>query len=155
MCACVQFVFFFKQKTAYELRISDWSSDVCSSDLRHGCRKPLLLRLGQGSGEALGEVSDQWPFRLWSQWHDHMHALAAGEHGKADKAQIGQMPFHIHCCFSYHIEVEALVRIKSQNHTIGLFHITGERTPAVKFYSAHLDASGDAVRLGEIKIKKE
>src|SRR3546814_6288851 len=28
-CAC----FFFKQKTAYEMRISDWSSDVCSSDL--------------------------------------------------------------------------------------------------------------------------
>src|SRR3546814_3060843 len=27
--------FFFKQKTAYEMRISDWSSDVCSSDLRH------------------------------------------------------------------------------------------------------------------------
>src|SRR3546814_17132597 len=27
------FLFFFKQKTAYELRISDWSSDVCSSDL--------------------------------------------------------------------------------------------------------------------------
>src|SRR3546814_3363055 len=27
------FFFFFKQKTAYELRISDWSSDVCSSDL--------------------------------------------------------------------------------------------------------------------------
>src|SRR3546814_21172785 len=30
----VVFVFFFKQKTAYEMRISDWSSDVCSSDLR-------------------------------------------------------------------------------------------------------------------------
>src|SRR3546814_17044220 len=31
------FFFFFKQKTAYEMRISDWSSDVCSSDLcRHG-----------------------------------------------------------------------------------------------------------------------
>src|SRR3546814_7346060 len=29
------FVFFFKQKTAYEMRISDWSSDVCSSDLKH------------------------------------------------------------------------------------------------------------------------
>ena len=27
--------FFFKQKTAYEMRISDWSSDVCSSDLRN------------------------------------------------------------------------------------------------------------------------
>src|SRR3546814_18811998 len=31
-CSCVCF-FFFKQKTAYEVRISDWSSDVCSSDL--------------------------------------------------------------------------------------------------------------------------
>src|SRR3546814_6901425 len=30
MCVCVVF---FKQKTAYEMRISDWSSDVCSSDL--------------------------------------------------------------------------------------------------------------------------
>src|SRR3546814_10726815 len=30
---CVVFFFFFKQKTAYEMRISDWSSDVCSSDL--------------------------------------------------------------------------------------------------------------------------
>src|SRR3546814_4637558 len=33
-CYCFFFfVFFFKQKTAYEMRISDWSSDVCSSDL--------------------------------------------------------------------------------------------------------------------------
>src|SRR3546814_4132410 len=32
MSICV-FFFFFKQKTAYEMRISDWSSDVCSSDL--------------------------------------------------------------------------------------------------------------------------
>src|SRR3546814_1198818 len=32
-------IFFFKQKTAYEMRISDWSSDVCSSDLR---RSPSL-----------------------------------------------------------------------------------------------------------------
>src|SRR3546814_5321758 len=30
---CYICVFFFKQKTAYEMRISDWSSDVCSSDL--------------------------------------------------------------------------------------------------------------------------
>src|SRR3546814_500318 len=34
-CVCVNsFFFFFKQKTAYEMRISDWSSDVCSSDLQ-------------------------------------------------------------------------------------------------------------------------
>src|SRR3546814_2350907 len=31
---CSDVIFFFKQKTAYEMRISDWSSDVCSSDLR-------------------------------------------------------------------------------------------------------------------------
>src|SRR3546814_9285705 len=41
--SCLCCVFFFKQKTAYEMRISDWSSDVCSSDL-HGARsEPLLL----------------------------------------------------------------------------------------------------------------
>src|SRR3546814_5127211 len=33
MISFVVCVFFFKQKTAYEMRISDWSSDVCSSDL--------------------------------------------------------------------------------------------------------------------------
>src|SRR3546814_9016962 len=36
MCVLFSFLiwfFFFKQKTAYEMRISDWSSDVCSSDL--------------------------------------------------------------------------------------------------------------------------
>src|SRR3546814_5885150 len=31
--SCNVYFFFFKQKTAYEMRISDWSSDVCSSDL--------------------------------------------------------------------------------------------------------------------------
>src|SRR3546814_5540566 len=38
------FFFFFKQKTAYEMRISDWSSDVCSSDLRN-CRVEPCARL--------------------------------------------------------------------------------------------------------------
>src|SRR3546814_18882516 len=32
-CLLWLYIFFFKQKTAYEMRISDWSSDVCSSDL--------------------------------------------------------------------------------------------------------------------------
>src|SRR3546814_8497052 len=39
------YFFFFKQKTAYEMRISDWSSDVCSSDL--DARQPVGGRLGQ------------------------------------------------------------------------------------------------------------
>src|SRR3546814_3795022 len=33
-CSFSLSIFFFKQETAYEMRISDWSSDVCSSDLR-------------------------------------------------------------------------------------------------------------------------
>src|SRR3546814_5947199 len=36
-CLVVVVFFFFKQKTAYEMRISDWSSDVCSSDLARAC----------------------------------------------------------------------------------------------------------------------
>src|SRR3546814_10906310 len=45
-------VFFFKQKTAYEMRISDWSSDVCSSDLhpmtKLASRMLALTALRQG-----------------------------------------------------------------------------------------------------------
>src|SRR3546814_2277661 len=44
LCVCVVVLFFFfKQKTAYEMRISDWSSDVCSSD---------LMKKGHGHGRA-------------------------------------------------------------------------------------------------------
>src|SRR3546814_3337230 len=57
------FFFFFKQKTAYEMRISDWSSDVCSSDLEGRL-------LGQGSVK----------FKLNSQGQT-MAALEAGLKG--------------------------------------------------------------------------
>src|SRR3546814_6085252 len=40
------YFFFFKQKTAYEMRISDWSSDVCSSDLKASA-SPLSTKLLQ------------------------------------------------------------------------------------------------------------
>src|SRR3546814_4843149 len=47
--------FFFKQKTAYEMRISDWSSDVCSSDLH---RLPPA-RLGDAEGCSLSHRQDR------------------------------------------------------------------------------------------------
>src|SRR3546814_9323973 len=47
----IVFFFFFKQKTAYEMRISDWSSDVCSSDLP---QKIAVL----GSMNELGSFSE-------------------------------------------------------------------------------------------------
>src|SRR3546814_1863966 len=51
---CVD-LFFFKQKTAYDMRIIDWSSDVCSSDLlverRRGWRRLADLEMPQGAAE--------------------------------------------------------------------------------------------------------
>src|SRR3546814_9156242 len=43
--------FFFKQKTAYEMRISDWSSDVCSSDLEAAAPERLLGGVAPPQGE--------------------------------------------------------------------------------------------------------
>src|SRR3546814_1219347 len=59
-CMFVQYVlylliilfFFFKQKTAYEMRISDWSSDVCSSDLA------ILIRGQNGIGRDINYLVD-------------------------------------------------------------------------------------------------
>src|SRR3546814_6029827 len=45
MSCAVLFFFFFRQKTAYEMRISDWSSDVCSSDLGAGRKAAAQNRL--------------------------------------------------------------------------------------------------------------
>src|SRR3546814_17207465 len=61
----VGFVFFFKQKTAYEMRISDWSSDVCSSDLippglsRAVCPGGLTAVLRIAQVPRIGERGDQ------------------------------------------------------------------------------------------------
>src|SRR3546814_4806667 len=50
---CVDICFVIKQKTAYEMRISDWSSDVCSSDLENVLLW-LLMRREKGAIEGLG-----------------------------------------------------------------------------------------------------
>src|SRR3546814_3109017 len=61
--------FFFKQKTAYEMRISDWSSDVCSSDLRVfqtaasivsiPAKPAAAKRSGSGASAAIGALGAQ------------------------------------------------------------------------------------------------
>src|SRR3546814_18531986 len=58
------FVLFFKQKTAYEMRISDWSSDVCSSDLDRRRIDDVLLGFGHffdpaGNGGVAGRAFDE------------------------------------------------------------------------------------------------
>src|SRR3546814_9935439 len=51
-------VFFFRQKTAYEMRISDWSSDVCSSDLAglHRLRQRLPRQPARGAVADAGDL---------------------------------------------------------------------------------------------------
>src|SRR3546814_14561574 len=69
-------VFFFKQKTAYEMRISDWSSDVCSSDLR---------RCGKGVGDA-GECAAADPlYRRWRHQQRSRSEQAAARTGRTDR----------------------------------------------------------------------
>src|SRR3546814_6649992 len=59
MCIDHKFVilfFFFKQNTAYEWRISDWSSDVCSSDLVNGDYRPRAEKIPT----SLDDVTPEW-----------------------------------------------------------------------------------------------
>src|SRR3546814_8404908 len=58
---CVLFFFFFKQKTAYEMRISDWSLDVCSSDLDfHGLKYLAQKFLGAPDWDVDGKEKTAW-----------------------------------------------------------------------------------------------
>src|SRR5216117_4607990 len=56
------FFFFFKQKTAYEIRKGDWSSDVCSSDLqrhRRACGLPVRRHAGAADGAFEQQAGDR------------------------------------------------------------------------------------------------
>src|SRR3546814_11445281 len=53
------YIFFFKQKTAYEMRISDWSSDVCSSDLAVDQPAGRDVAIGFGGSLYLLELTEQ------------------------------------------------------------------------------------------------
>src|SRR3546814_5227131 len=59
MFCCLLFLrfFFFKQKTAYEMRISDWSSDVCSSDLLAGANG-ILVNITAGADFTMAEFDE-------------------------------------------------------------------------------------------------
>src|SRR3546814_13458653 len=65
--------FFFKQKTAYEMRISDWSSDVCSSDLRNKAGQII------GASKIARDISDKIHREQTIQFHakklETLHAI--------------------------------------------------------------------------------
>src|SRR3546814_6237509 len=84
MCVLVCF-FFFKQKTAYEMRISDWSSDVCSSDLHAVPGMIEVVETLYGLGVPLYAITnfsaELWPpFRATQPIFDHFRdILVSGE----------------------------------------------------------------------------
>src|SRR3546814_4508419 len=71
-------LFFFTTKTAYEMRISDWSSDVCSSDLRSDCRALGVVEPAFGA--------DQDRRRAGARTHRLQRGLAAGFVGEEQGA---------------------------------------------------------------------
>src|SRR3546814_7729554 len=78
--------FFFKQKTAYELRISDWSSDVCSSDL-HG-RQFADTALDLAERVRQDEIPRHFQIGLFPVVAKRLNALAGS--GDIEVEQIGR-----------------------------------------------------------------
>src|SRR3546814_4273346 len=72
MCR-IYYVFFFKQKTAYEVRISDWSSDVCSSDL-----SVLLVRGRDGEVRAFHNACTHRGNKLCQKFADSSAFVKCG-----------------------------------------------------------------------------
>src|SRR3546814_14918655 len=76
----VCFVFFFKQKTAYEMRISDWSSDVCSSELLGQFGQPAVVDRRDAARCRRRDVGGER--RTWR--------FAEASLGLADRQELGQ-----------------------------------------------------------------
>src|SRR3546814_5792516 len=91
-------IFFFKQKTAYEMRISDWSSDVCSSDLPEHAGGGLygdLIRYTQARFRALGyrrmKVSTQvWNLAVQKVWSREGFSLVQAYDTRSEERRVGK-----------------------------------------------------------------
>src|SRR3546814_4305564 len=83
-------IFFFKQKTAYEMRISDWSSDVCSSDLAQ-----LIDAFGGENGEwfsasAAKTIGEGLPVRGRNDGTRIDNAVKAGQEIREEERRVGK-----------------------------------------------------------------
>src|SRR3546814_6004339 len=92
--------FFFKQKTAYEMRISDWSSDVCSSDLPvHGLYRRLVLAQ-PGQDPAAARAAQLPP--------EALGLAQPAAHGRADRRRAG---LDLYRSEEHTSELQSLMRI--------------------------------------------
>src|SRR3546814_5956054 len=83
MCEIVVVFFFFKQKTAYEMRISDWSSDVCSSDLPQPDRRSLREFDQADQDDDEGRILDEIRLRAHPRRQRQIAAIA-----DADRSEV-------------------------------------------------------------------
>src|SRR3546814_9853563 len=120
--------FFFKQKTAYELRISDWSSDVCSSDLR--VCSPCLDNCEIGSQPPLAKISHAVEFlRHLSFGNNRSNPCPRVECGNARSAgpdSLGKRPLWIE--FQLKLPVEAAPLEQRIVANVGAHHRSEEHT---------------------------
>src|SRR3546814_1859714 len=80
--------FFFKQKTAYEMRISDWSSDVCSSDLSAAVPAGLISRCRRWRF-AMRMVAIRWTAR-WQQGWEARSRRRSAFRARSEERRVGQ-----------------------------------------------------------------
>src|SRR3546814_841129 len=81
--------FFFKQKTAYEMRISDWSSDVCSSDLpTFAPEKVTDYEIGIKADYHLGSVDSRTNIALFTADFSGLHRATSFFNGQTTSNQI-------------------------------------------------------------------
>src|SRR3546814_8447136 len=125
------FVFFFKQKTAYELRISDWSSDVCSSDLQVALYFGLQGNAGFAPG--IGGAVQAGDHQQRAPGADHLNAksliiayrcFSGSERDIAERKQCGNGK-------GFERVEHAVGRVRSEEHTSELQSLM--RTPYAVF----------------------
>src|SRR3546814_7937719 len=134
------FVFFFKQKTAYEMRISDWSSDVCSSDLPRQKKREARQEAQRHALATFEKVAREW----------HAHAKDVHEWSEDYSQKILRQ-----------LELHAFTRLG--RHTIGSLNqldvlqcleaisLAGTRETAIRLRESIQRVYARAVTLGLLK----
>src|SRR3546814_3216348 len=105
-------VFFFKQKTAYEMRISDWSSDVCSSDL-----------------------DDQWPAKTVAGWINAQKEEARRPQHMQDQGDYTQRQF-VRVYTAYQLQCDRQGVVDFAELLLRAFELTRDNAELQRHYRA-------------------
>src|SRR3546814_10102839 len=114
--------FFFKQKTAYEMRISDWSSDVCSSDLRDDGLFYRLLperkgRLAAGGRFQVLAFSERERGRDARNWGDDYPFASRSEEHTSELQSLMRISYAVFCLKKKKIHKKT-IKSAQNTHTV-------------------------------------